>query len=180
VKSFQNLSQALLVSCQPPEPAHPPEVPFDHPAAWQQDEPTLHLGQLDDLQHNPVVRRHLPWSVASITLVHVGQRHGFARGLLDRRRQLGDVCPILFVGWRDVQGQQLTEGVDRKMDLAPLAAFGPVPARPRPAFWRALEGPAIQNHRAGLDRTTCSDPDQFPEIGNDGTKDIGIDPAARS
>lgn len=49
VKPLQDLSQPLLVASHPAEPAHPADIPLDHPATRQQHETAFGLRQRDDL-----------------------------------------------------------------------------------------------------------------------------------
>lgn len=107
MKPFQNVGQPFLITGQPPEAAQPAKVAFDHPPARQQHKAPLDVGQLDDLQRDAVVGCRLLGGLA-------GRR-------LDSRRQLGDLRPVLGVGGRDVQCQQLAQRIDRQMDLAALA-----------------------------------------------------------
>ena len=46
MKALQNVGQALLIARQPPEAAHPAEVPFDHPPAGNSRKPRLTCGSL--------------------------------------------------------------------------------------------------------------------------------------
>ncbi len=144
MKALQHIGQPLLVSGQPPEPAHPAKVPFDHPPARQQHEAALDGRQFDDLQGDAVIGCRLPRHLAGIPLIDVGKRHRLAGGLLHRRRQLADLVAILLGGGRDVQCQEVPQGIDSQVDLGPLAPFRFVPLRPIAALRRTLQGTAGQ------------------------------------
>ena len=64
------------------------------------------------------------------------------------------------------------------MDLGALAAFGPVPAGPGPAFRGALQGAAVEDHGGRLGRAAFAQTDQHTQVGDDGLEDPGLDPAA--
>ena len=129
MKALQNIGQPLLIAGQPPKAAHPADLPFDHPAAWQQHEAARDVRQFDDLQRDAGGRGRLPRGLAGVPLVDVGQGDRFAGRRLDRRRQLGDLRPVLGVGGRDVQREQLAQRVDGEVDLTARAARGAIPAR---------------------------------------------------
>lgn len=48
MKSLQYLGQSFMITCQSAKPAHPAEIPLDHPPPGQQVEPSLGREQLDD------------------------------------------------------------------------------------------------------------------------------------
>ena len=50
MESGEGLRQPLIVTCQAAEARHPSKGAFHHPAARQQHEAPLGVGQLDDLQ----------------------------------------------------------------------------------------------------------------------------------
>jgi hypothetical protein len=62
------------------------------------------------------------------------------------------------------------------MHLAALAPFGSVPTGPLAAFGRALQGAAVEDHRAGLWGTPLAEADQHPQVGDDRLEDPGLDP----
>ena len=132
MKPSQNVGQTLLVTGQAPEAAHPPEVPLDHPAPWQQDKPARGLGPLDHRQGDPVVGRPVSGHVAGVALVDVGARDRRPGRVLDGRRQFSDLVAILLSGRRDVQREQGAQGIDGKVDRAALAPLGSVPPGARP------------------------------------------------
>jgi len=68
--------------------------------------------------------------VAGVAPVHIRELDMFAGGLLRRRRQRGDLGAVLFIGGGDMRRQEPPQGVDREVDLAALAPFRLVVARP--------------------------------------------------
>jgi hypothetical protein len=61
-----------------------------------------------------------------------------------------DLAPLLLVGRRDAESQQMAQGIDSQMDFGAAPAFGTVIARSRAAFGRRWQGPAVENCRRGL------------------------------
>jgi hypothetical protein len=73
---------------------------------------------LDDLEADAVgVGGRL---VAGGALVNEGERDRLAGHRLDGLGQLGDLGAVPLIGRRHVQGEQVTEGVDRQVDLRAL------------------------------------------------------------
>jgi hypothetical protein len=104
----------------------------------------------DDLQPNPVGGGGSRRLVPGIALVDVAERHVLARDRLHRLRQLGDLRPVLCVGGRDVQLEQMPQRVDGRMDLRALPPFRVVITGARSRGGRRLERAAVENHRGGL------------------------------
>lgn len=82
-------------------------------------------------------------------LVYVRQLHVFPRGGLHRSGEVFDLRPVLFAGSDDLERQQMAVGVHRHMDLAAFASLGPIVAGAASALRGRLEGPAVQDGRAG-------------------------------
>jgi len=146
MQAGDRLGQAFIVSDQPSEPACPGDTAFDHPAPRQQHEAPFRVGQLDDLQDDAMGGGICSRRLTRVALIDVGERDVIARDRLDRRRDLGDVGPILCVRRGDAQRQQMVEGVAGEVDSQSLLAFVPVIACTTTTFGGALEGAAIENH----------------------------------
>jgi hypothetical protein len=135
-----------------------------HPAARQQHEAPLGLGVLDHLQLEAVGfgrgRRRAP----GVTLVDVGQLDRLAGHGLHTGGQRFHLRPILLVGRGDHQGQQMAQGIDRRVHLGAALALGPVVAGAVAALGRRLERAAVQDHRARVQPTAFAQPQQGAQI----------------
>jgi site-specific DNA recombinase len=107
---------------------------FDDPAARQQDEALLGLGQLDDFEAEAVRGGGLGGLFAGITLVHIGHLHALAGGLLHGCRETADLLTILLVSRGDVGGEQVSERVHGEVELGAPLALGAIVAGTRPAL----------------------------------------------
>ena len=125
VKPRESLGETLVVSRQTSEPCRPCKATFNHPSARQKDETTLRLGVFNDFQADAMTFGRLRCSVAGIALINISQLHRLSREFLHRRRELLHLIAILLIGRSDMQREQFSKGIDRRMNFAPLAAFGP-------------------------------------------------------
>ena len=123
MKALEHLGQSFLIPCQPPNAAHPAEIPLTHPAPGQQHKLTFGRRQRDVRQVDSLRGRRLAWGSTGVALIDKSQRHRLARCLLDRFRQLRNVIAVRGIGPGDVQGQQLPQGIDRQLNLRALSAF---------------------------------------------------------
>jgi hypothetical protein len=57
-------------------------------------------------------------------LVHIRQCYALIGKVLYRLRQFFHLRPVLLIGRGDVQGQQMPQGIDRRMHLGPFAPLG--------------------------------------------------------
>ncbi len=80
-EALDRTGQPLAVFPRPPEVRHPREVAFDDPSPGQQDEASLGLRQLHDVQRDPVVVGVVFRLLAGVALVLIGQVHVLAGGL---------------------------------------------------------------------------------------------------
>src|SRR5207253_3806167 len=64
--------------------------------------------------------------LAGVALIDEGDLHGATGDLLNFGGQLGDLGPLLFVGRRDRQGQQISQRIHGHMHLRTLLLLGPV------------------------------------------------------
>jgi site-specific DNA recombinase len=150
---------------------------LDHPASRQQHESALGLGVLDDFQADAVglgVRRRL---VAGVALVDEGQRDRLAGDLLDGLGQLGDLLSVLLIGRRDVQGQQVPEGVHGQVDLRAVPLLRPVVPGPPAALRGALERPTIEDDGTRRRITPAHQAQDLPQVVHQCLEAAGRDPA---
>ena len=112
----KRMSQALIVTRQTTESRSPPKASFNHPAARQQYESALGLGALDHLQRDALrASSGLSCILSRVALVHIRQCHALIGKILYRLCQLFHLRPVLLIGRSDVQGQQMSQGIDRRM-----------------------------------------------------------------
>jgi len=104
--------QPFVVAGEPAESGHPAEAPFHSSPARQQDEAALSLGVRGDFEADAVGRGVSGRLSAGVPLIDEGERDGLAGDLLDGLGERGNLDPILLVGRRDVQGEQVAERVD--------------------------------------------------------------------
>jgi hypothetical protein len=67
-------------------------------------------------------------------LIDEGDLDARARGRLHGFGQLADLSPVIGIGWRDVQRQEVAERVHRHVQLRALLALGSVVAGPLAAL----------------------------------------------
>ena len=120
---------------------------FHDPAAWQQHEAALGLGQLDHLEPDAARRGRRSGALAGAALVHIGDLDTLAGGVLDLLVEPLDRLAVGGRRRRHVQGEQMPQRVHGQADLGSLLALGAVVTGPRPALGRAAERAAVQ-HRA--------------------------------
>ena len=108
--------------------------------------------------------------LSGVTLVNKGYFHLLAGLFLHRLGQLPYLGSVLLVRWRHMESQQVPQSVYRRMELGSLLALVAVIARPGSALWRGLEGPAVEDRRRRLSLSSLGQPEQHPQVGNDGLK----------
>ena len=125
-------SESFVVTAEPAKAGQPGEGAFDDPAPGQQHEAAFGFRQFDHDQVDTFLRGLGGCFGAGVALIDIADLHVlFGRGL-DLRGEIADLRPFLGVGGGHLQGQQMTEGIDRDMDLG---TFAPLCARrSRPAF----------------------------------------------
>ena len=106
MQPLQRLAEPLVVPRQATESRHPAVGPLHDPTARQEHEPTLRLGQTDNVQVDAVVSRVSLRFVAGVTLIDECQFDRLPGCLLHRLGKNGDLVPLLLVGGGDVQGQR--------------------------------------------------------------------------
>lgn len=172
--------QPLVVASQPTEACGAGEAALHRPAGRQQDEEAvLGLGQRDDFELDAVggSRGGLR---ASAALVDIGQPDGVAGDVLDPRGQHLDLRPILSVGGRDLQRQQMGQRVHRGVDFGPFAPLmSVVAAAPgATALGRTLQSVAVQDRRRELVLALGRALQQHVQFGDDRLETASHHPAA--
>ncbi len=100
--------QTLIVLYQPPEARCPRKIALYYPSSRQKHKAAPGLRVLDHFQADAMLRGLLRWLLSTVALVHVSQLHLLAGGLLNGTSQLFDLPSVLLVGWRNVQGEQMS------------------------------------------------------------------------
>ncbi len=131
VESGEDAGQPLVVLGEAPEAGGPSEAALDHPAARQQHEAALGLGVLDDDEADAVTLGLGRRRVTGVALVDISELDTLARGGLDRSGKPLDLGAVLFVGGRDVEGQEMPQGATAAWSLAPFFRLAPS----QPARW---------------------------------------------
>jgi site-specific DNA recombinase len=138
-----------------------------HPASRQEDEALLGLGVLDHLQADAAPPRLAGGRLAGVPLIRERHFHRAAGDLLKPRGQLRHLRPLLFVGRRDLQRQQLPQRIHGDMHLRAVPLLGPVVARAAAALGRRLRGAAIEDGRRGLGPALAHHPQDHPQVVGD-------------
>src|SRR6266566_5336327 len=178
VKTSQRLWQAFKVASQATEPCHPGKTALHHPSARQQNEATLGLGQFDDFQAYPLCLGRLCRFIASVALIHESQLDMVARHFLDSGGQFAHLSAILLIGRRDMQRQQMPQGINHQMHFAALAPLGSIIARSMPTFWTRWQRSTVKNGGRRLFVAPLSQSQQGAQIIDDCLKDSCFQPSA--
>jgi hypothetical protein len=163
--------QAFIGACQAAEARQPGATALDPPAARQQHEAargSFGRGQRDHCHLDAVRRGGLRRRVAGGALVDVGlgQRHRLAGHGLHQRRQLGDLCALLFVG-RGTHPRQyspspvLTLASTHPRQYSPSPAAGPAGRPPDGLCVRC----GAYAHRSPLPRRSQASPARYVRPG---------------
>src|SRR5918994_4669462 len=108
--------------------------------------------------------RFRSWPLSGISLVHVCQFHRLARDFLHSLGQLAHILSLLLVGWCHMQGEQVSQGIHRRVYLRTLLALRPVIAAPRAALRCGLQGARVQYGRRRVGRSTLRKPQEYAQI----------------
>jgi hypothetical protein len=149
MKTGQGLREAFIVTRQAAKAAQPAETAFDDPATREQDKATFGIRQLDDFKLNAMLCGVLHGLVARVALVDKGDLYCFASDFLDFARQVFNLFPVLFVGGSHAQRQQMTQRVNRHVNLAAFLALGPIISGSRSAFWAGLQRSTVEDRAVG-------------------------------
>jgi hypothetical protein len=167
VESCERLGASLVVSRQPTEPHRPAERSLDHPAPRQEHEPTLGIRQLEDLPPDPVLGRRGGRIVAGVALVHKADLDRLPGHFLNRFGQHSDLLSVLLVGRCYVQRPQMTERIDRNVDLRALAPLVPVGAGAAAALGGGLDRATVEDRGCWLGSTAVGETEHGTEVMND-------------
>jgi hypothetical protein len=78
-----------------------------------------------------------------------------------------------------MHSKQLPQGIHRRADLAAAFAFVAVVTGARSTLAGRLQGPPVENDRAGLTTTLLRDPDDRTQVIHHGLETAGLNPALR-
>lgn len=126
VEAGQRGRQPLVISGQPSEAGGPGKRSFPHPAAGQEHEAPFGLGQFDHFELHPEGSGGRCRVLARVALVNVSQFHRFTCDRPDGLDQFAHLDPVVPVGGRHAQGQQMPQGVHRHVHFSAPVASGPV------------------------------------------------------
>ncbi len=85
---------------------------------------------LDYFEVDAMLFHALFGDLARVSLIQVDQGHALAGELLHRLVQLFNLSQVLFVGWRYVQTQQMSQGYHRSEHPHPFAPLSTIVAGP--------------------------------------------------
>ena len=139
--SRQCRRQALVVSRQPPEASRPAKRALHDPPPRQQHKSVLGLVMLYDFQVNALLGCGGRRFFAGIPLIDKSYFYLLLGHGLNRLRQLGDLRPVLFIGGSHPQRQQMTQSIDRGVNLRALAFLVSIESRSVTALRSGLKGP---------------------------------------
>jgi len=126
MKTDQVLWKAYVVASQATETRHPSKTALHHPAPGQQDKAVLRFRQFDDFQLNTMLFGLLDRCITGVSLINEGEFARLASRLLHCLSQLAHLRTVLLIGKRDMQRQQMTQGIDRQMHLLPKLCLAPL------------------------------------------------------
>ena len=86
-------------------------------------------------------------------MIAIGQVHVLIRHGLNLRGQFRNLSPILLIGWCDVQGQKMPQGVDGGVTFGAFTALLPIGPGARTTFRSGLHSSAVENRSAGIGST---------------------------
>jgi hypothetical protein len=93
----QGRCQPFIVAGKPAETGGPGEVTLHYPAAREEHEAALGLGQLDDRPVDPMRSGCCSRLLPGLALVHIGQLHVLTGDRLHRAGQFLDLRALLLV-----------------------------------------------------------------------------------
>ena len=111
---------------------------------------------------------------SSVTLINKSYLDVLARHLLHLMHQVSHLCPLLLVGRRHFQGQEMAEGVDHRMHFGSFFALVSIVARAVATLGRGLQSASVQDDRRRLRRSPRHDPEHLAQIVRHGFKATGL------
>ncbi len=145
-----NGGKSLIVVGKAPKMCHSGKRTFHHSALWLQDKTALRLGKFHDFQAKAIGLGSFSCCIASIALIDRRPFDRLTSDLLHALSQRAHLRPVLLVGRRHKQGQQMSQRIDSHIDLAALVALSPIKTRMAATFGRRLQNLAIENSCAGI------------------------------
>lgn len=145
VKATQYIRNAFVVSHQASVADKPGKASLHDPPPREEDETFLGLRQSHDRQLDPVLDCVLGSLLSCVPLVDERDFDGVPRGRLSLLRERGDLGAFLHVSRCDLQGQQVANGINRHMYLAPSLALVSVIPRSLAALGGGLKGARVWN-----------------------------------
>ena len=115
-----------MVACEPAKACGPSDTTLDHPAARQQYKASFCFGVLDHQKLDAMLLWLNCGGFARIALIDKGNLNGIPGLFLDCLGQPIHLCPVLFTGWGDMQGEQMTQRIDCQMDFGSATPFGAI------------------------------------------------------
>ncbi len=179
MKTRQRLWPALIVTSQTTKTSRPSKTALHDPSARQQDKAAFGLWQFDDLQTYSVCLGRLCRLITRVSLIDERHLDMRARDFLDSRSQSAYLSPILLIGRRDQQGQQVAQRIHCRMHFAALAPLGSIVARSMSAFRARLQRSTVKNGGRRLFVAPLSQAQQRPQIVDNGLKDACFEPTLR-
>lgn len=143
VQAFDRRGQAFVVARQTAEAGHPAN-------GAEAGQSPSGLRQLDDFQAKTLCSGLLLGIVTGVALVNKGHLNRSAGDSLNLLSQLAYLSTVLFVGGRDLQCQQMAQGIHRHMRLAGFAAFGSVIGRAGTTFRARLQRATVEDRHTRL------------------------------
>ncbi len=123
MESGERSRQAFIILGEPAKTSCPGKRAFNNPASGQQDKTLFGFGEFDDNQIDSVLSSVLAGLFARVALIRESNFHAVPGRLLNLFCQIGNLSAFLLIGRSDLQGQEVTEGVDRSMNLRSLLAL---------------------------------------------------------
>src|SRR5262245_3111482 len=128
MQSTQCFRQSFIITRQAAEACYPTYAALYYPTPGQQDEAFLRRRQLDYFQTNTVCGGSLSGVFTRVALIYISYLDRCASYFLYLGAEFGNLCTVLFIRCRDVQGQQVAERVYRQVHFAAFATFGTIVA----------------------------------------------------
>lgn len=177
MQSCQSLWQALIVACQASKTARPAKTAFHNPASRQKNKPLLGFGQFDHFQFEPLCLGCLRRLLSGVALIDKGDFHRLPGDFLHLVGKFLDLCSILFIGRRDMQSQQMPQGVYGDMRFAAPFALVAIIAGPFATLRAGLQRATIEYRRRGLLFAPFSQSQQDSQVMDPRVEHARLDPA---
>src|SRR5215210_7457789 len=144
VKASQRGGQSFIVSGKSPETSSPGKGTLDHPSSWQKNKSPFGFLEFDYYQSDSLPGCFIGRFFTGVTLIDKSRLHALASNLLHVFDQIADLRPLLLVGWRDFQSQEMAQSIHRHMHFGTLPALVSIVASPASAFRGGLQRASIR------------------------------------